>query len=94
MALTEEQNTRLTEILEALKLELDKLPPASKNFVQDQIKRHEQYDNRMFISTKQTAWLEDLYEKYAGGVKVAKKAQDDDYGPDDDNPPPIDEVPF
>lgn len=69
MALTEEQNERLTAILQALEPEIKNMGQASQNFVRDQIKRHNQYDDAMSISPKQKAWLEDLYEKYAGGTK-------------------------
>lgn len=100
MALTEEQNERLTAILQALEPEMAKLGQASQNFVQDQIRRHNQYDDRMFISPKQLAWLEDLYEKYAGGEKEVGDSRapaneindtpDPDWG-DDEDP---DAVPF
>lgn len=82
MAITEEQNERLTEILQALEPEIKKLGQASANFVRDQIKRHGQYNEAIFVSPKQWAWLEDLYEKYAGGTKL--EAPKDDYDLDED----------
>lgn len=88
MAITEEQNERLTEMLQALEPEIKNLGQASANFVRDQIKRHDRYGTQMFISPKQNAWLEDLYEKYAGGTKLDR--QDDDR-PDDEQSPEIDD---
>lgn len=81
MAITEEQNERLTEILQALEPEIKKLGQVSANFVRDQIKRHDQYHEAMFVSPKQWAWLEDLYEKYAGGTKEDHRHDDE---PDDE----------
>lgn len=96
MAITEEQNERLTEILQALEPEIKKLGQASANFVRDQIKRHDQYREAIFVSPKQWAWLEDLYEKYAGGTKQDTRAEindtpDPDWGDDE---PERDEIPF
>lgn len=81
MAISEEQNERLTEILQALEPEIKNLGQASANFVRDQIKRHSQYNEQIFVSPKQWAWLEDLYEKQAGGTKQYHRGED---RPDDE----------
>lgn len=82
MAITEEQNERLTQILQALEPEIKNLGQASANFVRDQIKRHDQYHEAIFVSPKQWAWLTDLYEKYAGGMKQEAPKDDSDLDED------------
>lgn len=95
MAITEEQNERLTEILQALEPEIKNLGQASANFVRDQIKRHSQYNEWIFVSPKQWAWLEDLYEKYAGGTKQDHRGEDpNDYNDGGESPEIDDAVPF
>lgn len=99
MALTEEQNERLTAILQALEPEMSKLGQASQNFVRDQIERHAKYDDKIFISPKQKAWLEDLYERYAGGTKEVGDSREEPWRqeePDDEDQHPLDrdEIPF
>lgn len=91
MALTEEQNERLTAILQALEPEIKNLGQASQNFVRDQIERHAKYDDKMFISPKQKAWLEDLYEKYAGGAKEVGNSRDAEHDDGGDDIPEIDD---
>lgn len=79
MGISDEQNERLTELLSNLKSELDSLYPGARNFVQDQIKRHEQYGQNIFISPKQWKWLSDLEKEFvlgSDGVEAADERID------------------
>lgn len=64
MALTEEQDAHLTEVLDDLGSVRDDLYPKAKQFVEDQIARHETYGARMFLSPKQLNWLHDLQREF------------------------------
>lgn len=106
MALTEEQDKHLTELLDDLKAVSDDIYPNGQKFVLEQVARHEQYGARMFLSPKQLAWLEslhgefcqqkpksDLVKKGAGGAPPGERPEegDDDTAPRDDMG---DEIPF
>ena len=69
MALTPEQNERLTYMLEALEPETKAMSDVARGFVEDQIKRHDQYAERMFLSPKQESWLERLYIEHVGPLR-------------------------
>lgn len=79
--MTEEQNQRVTDILVALRGELDKpdscITGRAVGFVKDQIARHEQYGIEMFISPAQRKWLEDLYASATGEPKRDEQRRDD-----------------
>lgn len=96
MAISDEQNTRLTAILTALDAEFKRLPERSANFVRDQMKRHDEHGDRIFMSPKQWAWLEDLFKTYAGGEaplddRPADDEDNSDHDPRDDDD---DSIPF
>lgn len=94
MAITEQQNERLTLLLEALEPETKKMDDRSRGFVEDQIHRHQQYGERILISPKQWAWLESLYQKHVGALAELpsdKSDRDDTLGNGDDID---DEIPF
>lgn len=90
MAISEEKNEWLTGVLQDLEPETKNMGQASQNFVRDQIKRHSQYNEAIFISPKQEQWLRDLHQKYCA---IETETQDESgtkedhrYGdePDDD----------
>lgn len=66
MALTQEQVEEITELLGDLGPVKDDMNPKSKAFVDDQIKRFEQYGAKMFVSPKQMKWLKDLHAEFIG----------------------------
>lgn len=63
MPLSDEQNELLTEYLQVLGAERAGLNPASRSFVDETVKRHEEYGADIRLSPKQWKWLTDLYEK-------------------------------
>jgi hypothetical protein len=69
MSLTDEENELLTDMLRDLESELKNMTPSSKQFVQDQIERHEKYGQEMRLSPKQRNWLNDLYHKLTGDTR-------------------------
>lgn len=95
--ITEEQNERLTQILEGLEPELKNVYPSGKTFIEDQIKRHEQYGADIRLSPKQWRWLEDLYTNFVGPLSELG-GERDPMDPKDDGPVPEyddkDEIPF
>lgn len=70
MSLTDEQHTRLETILQGLEPEASKLYPAARGFVEDQIKRHDEYGQDVRVSPKQWKWLEDLYKQFVPGAEL------------------------
>lgn len=66
MPLTDEQNELLTTVLETLEPELKDMKPGERSFVEDQLKRHEQYGADIRLSPKQRTWLQDIYERVSG----------------------------
>lgn len=100
MALTEAQNQRITVLLQALEPHVGQMTGASPGFVQNQVQRHNQYGDQMFISPKQIAWLEDLYSQYCG--PTTELPQEEDPSADYDDPdgksktkkPIDDDIPF
>lgn len=67
MPLTVEQDERLVLLLQALGPCLKDMKLNSRRFVEDQIARHETYGARVLMSSRQWAWLEDLYKSHVGG---------------------------
>lgn len=78
--MTPAQDERLTLILQGLEPCRKELYAKARDFVDDQIKRHDQYGQRMFVSPRQIKWLEDLYKEFVGGELPA--AEDDYRGPE------------
>jgi hypothetical protein len=70
MAITDEQNERLGLLLENLIAVRAQLTPSSQRFVDDQVKRHDQYGDRIFMSPKQWQWLEDLHREHCSDMKL------------------------
>lgn len=79
MPLTVEQDERLTLLLQGLEPCLKEVGPSSRKFVEDQIARHGEYGDRVFMLPKQWAWLIDLYKKHVGGELPG---DDDHRGPE------------
>lgn len=96
MALTDEKFEKLERMLEALEPELGQIVGSSKGFIDDQIKRLGQYGRSMFMSDKQYAWVESVYEKYVGPLRhiplSSRGARDDTLG--DNDVDEGDDIPF
>ena len=94
MAITREQNDRLTEMLAELEPHLSKLNNFEQGFVGDQIARHKKYGDRIYMSEKQWKLLGKIYEDAIGDTadvpdeKSSDRATRKDYALDDD------EIPF
>jgi hypothetical protein len=69
MALSDEQNDRLTLLLQQLEPEIKNMKGSAPGFVRDQIERHDKYGAAMFLSPKQLSWLESLYEQNVGPLR-------------------------
>lgn len=78
MALTHDQDARLTQLLQGLEGCLDDLYPNARSFVKDQLDRHEQYGSRVFMSPKQWKWLEDLYAEFIGDDELQTPAREEE----------------
>lgn len=65
MALTQPECEELQRIFDELHDYMGKLRPNEKSFVDDQIKRYEEYAADTRLTLRQWQWLRDLAEKYA-----------------------------
>ena len=54
----------LNDILSSLTAETGQMNPREKSFVEDQIKRLEQYGANIRMSEKQWEWLRQIHKKY------------------------------
>lgn len=81
LALTDAMNERLGVLLENLSTVRGKLNDRSREFVDDQIKRHDQYGQDMRLSEKQLAWLENLHDQHCKNVPLP----DGEERPDNDD---------
>lgn len=63
MPLTEEQEERLSLLLSELEANRKSLSDWERGFLDDQSKRFDQYGAKVFMSPKQFAVLERMYEK-------------------------------
>lgn len=59
------------QAMEGLEPELKKLNDTPRKFVEDQLQRHEQYGERMFVSDKQFNWMKQLHEEHVGPLDTA-----------------------
>ena len=81
--LSPEQNEHLTLLLAELEPVTKDMSDRSRTFVTEQIQRHGQYQERMFLSPKQLSWLHSLYEEHVGpldklgGTPGTNKPEDD-----------------
>jgi len=66
MAITEEQNTELTNILSDIQGEEGMLTDRERTFVSDQVERHDKYGLNIYMSEKQWSWLRSIHGKVAG----------------------------
>jgi hypothetical protein len=66
---------RLQAMLEALEPEIKNMTGQSPKFVRDQIDRAAKYGERIFITPRQIAWLEDLYAKHVGSLDALPTAE-------------------
>lgn len=78
MTLTLEQQERLALILADLEPELKRLRSGERSFVEDQVKRHEEYGANVRLSPKQWQWIEDIYRKYVGGDDAVPEREEDE----------------
>lgn len=85
--LSETEYKKLSSLLEDLGKPgvLRALNDKSKDFVQDQIRRHKQWGTDMFVSDKQMNWLQNLHEEFVGTEAPEEKGIDEQMN---------DEVPF
>lgn len=92
MSLSDKDYTELQTILQGLQgVELHE---RAQGFVDDQVRREQQYGQDIFLSVKQWAWLRSLYSEKVGVLKghVAGKVSDGEAeGPQRDLD---DEIPF
>lgn len=78
MALSADEEEKLTEWLEAIEPEVKSLNDWERGFVQDQLERHEKYGNDMRLSLKQWAALRNIYEKVTGDKADQPEIDDDE----------------
>jgi hypothetical protein len=65
VALSEDETSRLSEILATLGECKPKLDPKSRDFVTDMEKRYDEHGSDILVSSKQWRWLENLMERHA-----------------------------
>ena len=63
MALDEEENSRLAEILNTLGANRSQLNGKSRQFVDDMVARYDEHGPNTMVSKKQWEWLESLMEQ-------------------------------
>lgn len=67
MALSAEENERLGDMLERLRPEVDNLKNDwQKSFIKDQMERHAKYGAQMYLSAKQWAKIQEIYDEIIG----------------------------
>ena len=62
--MNDEALEELNDILSSLTAETGQMNPREKSFVEDQIKRLEQYGANIRMSEKQWEWLRQIHKKY------------------------------
>lgn len=91
MALSDDQYTELQGILQALEPNLDKVYPAGRGFIADQIEREKKYGQDMFMSPKQWAWIRKLNDEFGAKPpmqgRTAGKMMDEELDDDPDSVP-------
>lgn len=65
MTLSNDQEQELNDILHALQDYYGDMSQRERSFVEDQVKRYDEYKSGMRLSDKQWKWLRDLHRKYA-----------------------------
>lgn len=99
-AMTDEQYEELTMLLEQLSPVRGKMKSRAQEFYDDQVKRHDEYGAKMFISPKQRAWLISLYEELVGpldrlsGVQQETPEMNRRHQPREQTEDNDDEIPF
>lgn len=83
MALSETALERLNIQLENLTSVAAKLPTRAKAFVEDQVKRVDQWGSKIIMSPKQVQWLDDLHKEYCADAPPLPG--DDDRERDEDD---------
>lgn len=78
MSLTAEQNEELTDMLQALRAEMDALNDWEKGFIGDMCERHDKYGPETYVSTKQWAKLRGIYNNVVGHGESEPRGIDDD----------------
>jgi hypothetical protein len=63
--MTNAECERLQEILDLLSENMPRLRDREKQFVDDQIKRYEEFGAEMRLTPRQWAWLNDLESRFA-----------------------------
>lgn len=86
MAITEEQNEQLTDMLSDIQGNMSLLNDWERGFIKDQIERFDKYGVSIFLSPKQWSTIRSIHEKVAGPQDEEPPADEDDYGVDDEIP--------
>ena len=63
MNLTLDQEEKLRFMIADISDNMKELTPWEKNFMEDQIKRYDEHGAKMFLSSKQWAVIQRIYEK-------------------------------
>lgn len=66
MSITDDQHRKLTDMLIVIEQDMDSLTASEDAFVKDQIARHKQWGQAIFLSDKQWNWLEKIHAKVSG----------------------------
>lgn len=64
--LSDEEYQRLVDLLTGLEGHIPEMRGNSQQFVRDQVARHKQWGQEMFISEKQMSWLQSLHDEFVG----------------------------
>lgn len=83
MALSSDENRRLTDMLQDLTAAKG-LKPHEEKFVQDQLERHAKWGADIFLSPKQLNWLEVLHERETGQKRDKDEPDDEEETEDPD----------
>jgi hypothetical protein len=67
-ALNERDYAEFSRLLDELRPEVDNLRETPQSFVKDMLNKRDQYGERMFVSPKQKAWIEQLHEECVGNT--------------------------
>lgn len=80
----------LKVLLDDLQSVRGQLYSRAQSFVDDQVKRADEYGERMFLSPKQEKWLKDLHAEFCPGSKLPNPEEPSPQGDYDDPDEPLD----
>lgn len=66
MAITEAQHNLMVDTIEMVEVNSDKLNDWEKNFMKDQAERFEEHGESMYLSSRQEACIQKIYDKLNG----------------------------